>query len=398
VTAPGRPITLVTFGTVRASHVGAEGSTWALARYLHEQGRLDRIVCTGFVADADAIPEDYFSIPYRRAYRVWARFVKAAGKFLGNGERRLLESAFDLMVSRSAEVRDARAVVFRKPNFPRTAAALERRGVPSLAIASIHHPRFNRDRVARVLDEYGIEDTSTYTDEKRVEQVSRFFDSCSRILSMNRVGLTSFAEQGLDADRLINGNCIVGADVERFQPRSEPRPEGPLVVLHVSNMNVIKGVHTLFEAWKAAALTDAELQLGGPMDATAKALFERIAPQGCRRLGPVADTPACYRGADVFVSPSLSDSNPNAALEALASGLPLVISDACGVSELVEEGVNGFVYPYDDAEALASKLLWCSENRDRLPAMGRAARESALSYTRDRFAATVLEQLDVFAP
>src|SRR4030095_7675249 len=62
-----------------------------------------------------------------------------------------------------------------------------------------------------------------------------------------------------------------------------------------------------------------------------------------RFAGAVSDVRPYYAAADAFVLASLYDPQPNAMLEAMACGLPVVTTPKCGTAELVREGENGFV-------------------------------------------------------
>ena len=72
--------------------------------------------------------------------------------------------------------------------------------------------------------------------------------------------------------------------------------------------------------------------------------------------GPLKDVRPWYGAADGFVLPTLYDPCPNAALEALACGLPLLTSSTCGAQEWVDSGVNGWVVDAVDAPELARRL------------------------------------------
>lgn len=80
--------------------------------------------------------------------------------------------------------------------------------------------------------------------------------------------------------------------------------------------------------------------------------------------GPQQDVAPWYGAADVFVLPTLYDPQPNAALEALSCGLPLLTSRKSGAAELIEEGVNGAVMDALDHPAwLAALREWCDPAR-----------------------------------
>lgn len=98
-----------------------------------------------------------------------------------------------------------------------------------------------------------------------------------------------------------------------------------------------------------------------------------------RFTGAVSDVRPFLAASDAFVLPTLYDPFPNAALEAMACGLPVVTSAKCGAAEIVREGENGFVRDALDIEGLAGCL-------DRLDAdtarrMGEAARDTVAPLT-----------------
>ena len=98
---------------------------------------------------------------------------------------------------------------------------------------------------------------------------------------------------------------------------------------------------------------------------------------------------ALYHDQDVFVLPTRHEGFPVALLEAMAAGLPPVVSDiVSGVPEVVEPGVNGERPPIGDVRAFASALAGLDRNRPRLEAMGAEARRTVASRfdIRDRAA------------
>ena len=103
--------------------------------------------------------------------------------------------------------------------------------------------------------------------------------------------------------------------------------------------------------------------------------------------GGLTDVKPCYGAADVFCLPTLYDPFPNAALEAMASGLPVVTSTRCGAAELIEPGCNGFVCDALDVTALAEAMRRAAE---RSSEMGVAARRTVEPLTLAAMAARLV--------
>jgi UDP-glucose:(heptosyl)LPS alpha-1,3-glucosyltransferase len=84
-----------------------------------------------------------------------------------------------------------------------------------------------------------------------------------------------------------------------------------------------------------------------------------------------------YGAADALVLPTLYDPFPNVALEAMASGLPVITSLTCGAAEIITPGANGYVCDATDAGALAERMaaLVTCDDRERWRQAARATVE-----------------------
>ena len=131
-----------------------------------------------------------------------------------------------------------------------------------------------------------------------------------------------------------------------------------------------------FEGWRLSVVGGGHLK--DSLHAQAEGLG--IAPR-VNWHGVVRDPHAFYRAASVFVLPSRTEGMPNALLEAMGSGLPVVVSDgAPGPLELVEDGVTGRVVPVNDAVALASALARLARDASLRRRLGVAARSRASEH------------------
>lgn len=161
-----------------------------------------------------------------------------------------------------------------------------------------------------------------------------------------------------------------GVDPLRFHPglAAEHRgavrgrwgiPADATLVLCVGSGFERKGVPQLLAAFARARLADARLIIVGA-DRRLRAMKQRAHELGIGArthfAGPQAEVAPFYGAADAFVLPTLYDPLPNAALEALACGLPVVTSSASGAAELIEDGRNGYVCDALDVAALADRI------------------------------------------
>jgi glycosyltransferase involved in cell wall biosynthesis len=106
-------------------------------------------------------------------------------------------------------------------------------------------------------------------------------------------------------------------------------------------------------------------------------------------LGHRDDVPRLLAESDVFVLPSRSEASPNALIEAMAAGLPVVACAVGGNLEIVDHGRTGLLVPPHDSPALASAIASLLEDGPGANAMGAAAREAVLAlYGFDRTVAS----------
>jgi glycosyltransferase involved in cell wall biosynthesis len=143
-------------------------------------------------------------------------------------------------------------------------------------------------------------------------------------------------------------------------------------------------VDVLAEAFAKAILSNQDLRLillgsGSHADRIKSILADRDVQKRVRFVGHVSygRLMPWYRAADVFVSPSHIDGSSVSLMEALACGLPALVSDIPANREWVREGINGWLFPDGDADALAGRLLEIAHKPSSLPALGRNSRRIA---------------------
>lgn len=162
---------------------------------------------------------------------------------------------------------------------------------------------------------------------------------------------------------------------------------GERVLVHVSNFRPVKRVLDVLEVYlKVREAMPARLLLIGDGPDRAR-LEQRCREVGCcdrvMFLGNLPAVEEVLTGADLFLLPSSSESFGLAALEALACEVPVVASNAGGIPEVVEHGVNGLLYPVGDVDGMAAGAIELLGDPVRHRTFARRARERAVERFRE---------------
>ncbi|MCW3019083.1 MAG: putative Glycosyltransferase, group 1 [Solirubrobacterales bacterium] len=182
-----------------------------------------------------------------------------------------------------------------------------------------------------------------------------------------------------------------GVDVDAFAPGSRGEEVAALrealtidarqrVAIFVGSEWQRKGLEAVI---RALALAEGWLLLvvgGGDRDRYEALAVQAGVADAVRWIGVSRDVAPLYQLADVFVFPTSYEAFPLVALEAAASGLPILATPVNGVRELVADGVNGFLIAADPAD-IAGRLRTLADDPALLERLGRAARRAALEYS-----------------
>jgi glycosyltransferase involved in cell wall biosynthesis len=176
-----------------------------------------------------------------------------------------------------------------------------------------------------------------------------------------------------------------GVDTETFRPpASAPPRQARVRVLYAGNLTNRKGVHLIPEILDA-------LDPGVDFIYTTglRTTRRRIKHARARCIGPVphSEMPALYQAADILLFPTVREGFGLVVAEAMACGLPVVVSDCSSMPELVAEGRGGFLCPYGDAKAFAAKVNLLAADSALRGSMGefnRTRAESLFSLGRMR--------------
>ena len=177
-----------------------------------------------------------------------------------------------------------------------------------------------------------------------------------------------------------------GVDLQHFKPQDTPagKQTADFTIFCNRSWEPRYGVDMLAKAFTLVAGSRSDVNLlmlgdGSQGEIIRQILHRNGVSDRVTYAGRVSQTelPRYYHKADLYISPSHVDGSSVSLMEALACGLPCLVSDIVANKEWVTDGHNGWIFPDGDADALAAAILRACDHRDALDKMGRAARVTA---------------------
>ena len=219
-------------------------------------------------------------------------------------------------------------------------------------------------------------------------------NGCHLTLAPSRATLTELRQWGLRRTRLWER----GVDTERFTPSRRNaewrarllagRDDNRLLALYVGRMAKEKHLETLRDLAREPGIALTLVGGGNHLPEIKPALAGSDAHFAGYLVGD--DLANAFASADVFVFPGPEETFGQVVLEAMASGLPVIVTDRGGPQTLVAEGHNGYVCPVDDAAAFAERVRRLRDDPALRQCMSREARHSA----EDRPWLAIMQQLE----
>lgn len=223
-----------------------------------------------------------------------------------------------------------------------------------------------------------------------VRRMKREYEEAEFISVLSSFSRRTFLDAGVPKEKLIQ--IPLGVDPDLFYP-GQPN-DGPLRILYVGRLELLKGVQYLLQAFSELNLSGAELVLVGPVLPEIRPVLARYTTDRIRVVGevPHEQVPAYYRRADVLVFPSVNDAFGLVILEAMACGLPVIATEHSAGPDVIEDGIHGFIVPIRDVEALKERIQYLFDHREEARAMGSAGRNRVLDrFTSDRYGEWLLK-------
>jgi glycosyltransferase involved in cell wall biosynthesis len=268
-------------------------------------------------------------------------------------------------------------------------------GKPFLLDQSIAHPAVNESTSRFLSREFP--DWQTTIEGKSANELEcerHEHGLATKIIAASTFTKKTLAENGIPPEKIVVNPY--GVNLKLFHPPTEPRQRGPIRFL-LSSESARKGVPLLIKSWQSLKLQNSELWLVGPISPSQRSLIPDSPTIKIKGKYPLEELPALIRQCDVMVFPSYCEGFALVLLEALASGLPIITTEATAGPDLIEPNKEGFLIPSGNLDALSDSIKFFADDPTRVEAMSRAARLCAERFSWDSYGdrwAKILHELN----
>lgn len=223
--------------------------------------------------------------------------------------------------------------------------------------------------------------------EQHIKREKKEYRIADYIMTPSKFVQKSFIERGFSEEKVIV--IPIGTDIDQFTQRDNRTVESDSTTtyLFAGTIDLQKGVQYLLRAWESLDLQDSKLLLAGNISKNMEdVIAEYEDNNSVQFLGWVDNIEQLYNEASTFVFPSLHDGFGMVVTEAMASGLPVIVSENTGAKDIVRNATDGYVIPIRDSTVLADKMKYMFENPEKRKQMGNNARNRIKSnYTDEKY-------------
>lgn len=242
-------------------------------------------------------------------------------------------------------------------------------------------PRHQQCILQAEYKKYGLKSESIHP--QSLKRMVTEADETDFIVVPSSLVLQSYMDAGYHPSK-IKLNPL-GVDSHRFQP---PPPEsvqtsGKVRLAYIGQLSVQKGIPKLLKSWEKLSPKNAELLMAGVIPTNEKSVIEPLL-NGLKNVvwkGHTNSVENLLQTCHALVLPSAQDGFGMVVLEAMACGLPVLVSDMVGARDCIKYSENGWVFCFNKDDALTTHLEFLVKNPEILKGMRQAALDTAKKYT-----------------
>ncbi|MDD5449792.1 MAG: glycosyltransferase family 4 protein [Candidatus Omnitrophica bacterium] len=247
--------------------------------------------------------------------------------------------------------------------------AAKKLGMISILERGSTHIVYQRDILREEYEKYGIQ--AGLPHPMIVEKELKEYNEADYISIPSTFVKSTFIKKGFAPGRLIM--APYGVDISEFS--AVKKQDNKFRIIHCGAISLQKGVHYLLKALYELKLPNAELWLVGGISKEIAPFIKKYDFPGLCLKGVFKQSKLkeLYSQGSVFCLASLQEGQAMVILQAMACGLPVICTVNTGGGDIIREGIDGFVIPIRDSEALKEKIIFMYENQEKRKEMGKMA-------------------------
>jgi glycosyltransferase involved in cell wall biosynthesis len=280
---------------------------------------------------------------------------------------------FDAWVDRQLRHAEIDAFISLSGVGLKTGKRLRQRGTIFICDRGSTHQRYQEQIVHEEFRRWGVDPRVNRARNAMWEREVAMYDAADAITVPSSFAARSFAEWGIAKDKL---HVIpYGVRLEKFHRVAEP-PSDTFEVLFVGQVGLRKGIPYLLQAFAGFRHSQKRLRIVGSVQPHLRDLLRRFPQDLVEFLGvqPQVEVVRYMSSSHVMVLPSIEEGLALVLGQAMACGCPVIASTNTGAEDLFSDGVEGFIVPIRDPDALKARIQQLADD----PALQRSMSEAAL--------------------
>jgi glycosyltransferase involved in cell wall biosynthesis len=200
---------------------------------------------------------------------------------------------------------------------------------------------------------------------QRIQRQLKEIELADLVICTSNFVRESFLMNGVSEGKIENVGR--GIDLERFQiPDNVRSCKDPFLILFIGRVCIEKGIHILMQALEYSDIQEVSVILNGSIDPQTQPIVDKtskmLEKRGIRIVVDPGDPRRHLKNTSVLVQPSVHDAFGFTVLEAMASGVPVIVSSNVGAKDCVSENKNGFIFQSGNHEELAKYITFLFDN------------------------------------